>query len=116
MGQPKQLLRWEGRPLVRHVAEQALASRMTGLVIVIGAAANAVRAALAGLEGPALIVENLDYWRWCHATGGGAGTRCCWRAGSSRSCGRWRGMWGRARCSRATPARCVRSRWTTRRW
>ncbi len=61
MGRPKQLLDWGGIPLVRHVAEQALASQMTGLVIVIGAAANAVRAALAGLDGPVLIVENPDY-------------------------------------------------------
>ncbi|NNJ13525.1 nucleotidyltransferase family protein [Chloroflexales bacterium ZM16-3] len=61
MGKPKQLLEWGGRPLVRHVAEQALASQMTGLVIVIGAAANAVRAALVGLDGPVLIVENPDY-------------------------------------------------------
>jgi molybdenum cofactor cytidylyltransferase len=61
MGRPKQLLDWGGVPLVRHVAEQALASRITGLVVVIGAAANAVRAALVGLDGPVLIVENPDY-------------------------------------------------------
>ena len=43
MGQSKQLLEWRGRPLVRHVAEQALASRlMIGLVVVVGAAADAV--------------------------------------------------------------------------
>ncbi len=61
MGRPKQLLAWGDRPLVRHVAEQALKSRITGLVIVIGAAADLVRAALAGLDGPVLIVENPDY-------------------------------------------------------
>lgn len=61
MGRPKQLLSWHGKPLVRHMAEQALASRITGLVIVIGAAADLVRAALVGLDGPVLIVENLDY-------------------------------------------------------
>lgn len=61
MGRPKQLLGWGDKPLVRHVAEQALASRMTGLVIVIGAAADQVRAALVGLDGPVLIVENADH-------------------------------------------------------
>jgi molybdenum cofactor cytidylyltransferase len=61
MGRPKQLLRWAGQPLVRHVAEQALASQISGLVIVIGAAAAQVQAALNGIDGPVLIVENPDY-------------------------------------------------------
>ncbi|MEI8307611.1 MAG: nucleotidyltransferase family protein [Chloroflexales bacterium] len=61
MGQSKQLLEWRGRPLVRHVAEQALASRlMIGLVVVVGAAADAVQAALAGLDG-LVIVQNPTY-------------------------------------------------------
>jgi molybdenum cofactor cytidylyltransferase len=34
---------------------------MIGLVVVVGAAAESVRAALAGLDGPVLIVENPDY-------------------------------------------------------
>jgi molybdenum cofactor cytidylyltransferase len=61
MGQPKQLLEWRGQPLVLHVAAQALASRLAGLVVVVGAAAPAVRAALAGLGGPLWLVENGDY-------------------------------------------------------
>jgi molybdenum cofactor cytidylyltransferase len=61
MGRPKQLLEWRGRPLVRHVAEQALASRLLGLVVVVGAAAEPSRAALSGLDGPVLIVENPAY-------------------------------------------------------
>jgi molybdenum cofactor cytidylyltransferase len=62
MGKAKQLLEWHGRPLVRYMAEQALASQlMTGLVVVVGAAADAVRAALVGLDGPVLVVENPDY-------------------------------------------------------
>jgi molybdenum cofactor cytidylyltransferase len=62
MGRPKQLLEWRGRPLVRHVAEQALASQlMIGLVVVVGAAAESVRAALVGLDGPVLIVQNPNY-------------------------------------------------------
>jgi len=61
MGQPKQLLAWGGRPMVRHVAEQALASRLTGLVVVTGASAVGARAALVGLDGPVQTVENSDF-------------------------------------------------------
>lgn len=61
MGRPKQLLEWRGRPMVRHVAEQALASRLSGLVVVTGADATAARAALVGLDGPVQTVENSDY-------------------------------------------------------
>ncbi|NTW01143.1 MAG: nucleotidyltransferase family protein [Oscillochloris sp.] len=61
LGRPKQLLEWGGRPLVRHVAEQALASRICALVVVVGAVADAVRATLVGLDGPVLIAENPEY-------------------------------------------------------
>lgn len=61
MGRPKQLLEWRGRPLVRHTAEQALASRLSGLVVVTGADADAARTALVGLAGPVQTVENSDY-------------------------------------------------------
>jgi molybdenum cofactor cytidylyltransferase len=61
MGRPKQLLPWRGRPLVRHVAEVALASRLDGLVVVLGAAAEDARAALAGLAGPVRTVECPDF-------------------------------------------------------
>jgi molybdenum cofactor cytidylyltransferase len=61
MGRPKQLLEWEGRPLVRHVAEAALASRLAGLVVVLGAEAEAARGALEGLGGPVQTVESADY-------------------------------------------------------
>lgn len=57
MGQPKQLLFWRGRPLVRHVAEVALASRLAGLVVVLGAEAVAARAALVGLNGAVQTVQ-----------------------------------------------------------
>lgn len=49
MGRPKQLLDWGGRPLVRAAAEQALASGLAPLLAVVGAAAEEVMAALAGL-------------------------------------------------------------------
>lgn len=61
MGRPKQLLDWGGRPLVRHVAEAALASRLDGLVVVLGAAAAEAREALAGAEGAVRLVACADY-------------------------------------------------------
>ena len=59
LGQSKQLLTFRGRPLVRHVAEQALASRLDHLVVVVGNLADEVRAALANL--PVHVVENSAY-------------------------------------------------------
>jgi molybdenum cofactor cytidylyltransferase len=71
MGQPKQLLDWHGRPLVRHMAEVALSSRLDGAVVVLGAYAPAVRAALDGLSGPLELVACADY-----AAGQAASLRC----------------------------------------
>ena len=59
MGRPKQLLDWGGRPLVRVVAEHALAARLDRVLVVVGAAGDAVAAALAGL--PVELVENPAY-------------------------------------------------------
>lgn len=56
MGRPKQLLPWRGEPLVRHMARIALATRLCELVVVTGAVAEAVRAALADL--PVRLVHN----------------------------------------------------------
>lgn len=61
MGQPKQLLTWRGQSLVRHVAAQALASQIAGLIVVLGAGAPDVRAALVGLDGPVQLIENPAY-------------------------------------------------------
>lgn len=47
---PKQLIEFDGIPLVRRIAEQALASRLRELIVVIGHHGDAVRAALAGLD------------------------------------------------------------------
>lgn len=49
-GAPKQLVEWRGEPLVRHVARQALEAGLWPLVAVSGAYAEAVEAALQGLE------------------------------------------------------------------
>jgi molybdenum cofactor cytidylyltransferase len=59
-GQPKQLLQWRGRPFVRAVAETASAAGLRPVVVVTGAAAESVEAALAPL--PVKIVRNPD-WR-----------------------------------------------------
>ncbi len=56
MGRPKQLLDWHGLPLIRVVAEQALAAQLDQVTVVVGGAGDAVAAALAGL--PLRIVVN----------------------------------------------------------
>jgi molybdenum cofactor cytidylyltransferase len=61
MGSPKQLLRIEGRTLVRRAAETALASRCQGVTVVVGAAAEPVRREL--LDLPLVVVENRDWER-----------------------------------------------------
>jgi molybdenum cofactor cytidylyltransferase len=71
MGRPKQLLDWHGQPLVRHIAEQAQASDLDGLVVVVGAGAPAVRAALTDVEPRLQIVENGNFH-----TGQASSLRC----------------------------------------
>lgn len=56
MRQPKQLLPVAGRPLVVNAAEAALASAAWPVVVVVGAQAEQIKAALARL--PVLIAEN----------------------------------------------------------
>ena len=57
--EPKLLADLDGRPLVRHAAEAALAARPRPVVVVLGAHAGAVRAALAGLD--LIAIENPDF-------------------------------------------------------
>jgi molybdenum cofactor cytidylyltransferase len=59
MGRPKQLLDWGGRPLVRAVAEHALAARLDRVLVVVGAASDAVATTLADL--PVELIENPAY-------------------------------------------------------
>ena len=59
LGRPKQLLVVGGKPLIRHVAERALASGCDGVVVVVGHQAATIRAALAGLS--VTFVHNADY-------------------------------------------------------
>ena len=58
-GQPKQLLDWNGLPLLAHVADVALSAGLTPVIVVLGCQAEAARAALGGR--PVQIVMN---WRW----------------------------------------------------
>jgi 4-nitrophenyl phosphatase len=58
-GQPKQLLDWQGTPLVAHAADVALAADLDPVLIVLGAHAESVRAALN--DRPVHPVMN---WRW----------------------------------------------------
>lgn len=64
MGQPKQLLQYEGKPLLRRAAETALASECEHAIVVLGASAAQLRSSLEDL--PVAIVENA---RWCEGMG-----------------------------------------------
>ena len=59
MGQPKQLLDWGGRPLVRVVADQVLAASLDQVLVVVGHAQAAVTDALHVI--PVQIVHNPQY-------------------------------------------------------
>ncbi len=50
LGRPKQLLLVGGKPLLRHVAERALASTCDGVVVVVGHEAEAIKNSLRGLK------------------------------------------------------------------
>lgn len=59
LGSPKQLLDWKGKPFVRSAAEAGLQAGLRPLLVVTGANAEAVEAALEGLD--VQIVRN-DGW------------------------------------------------------
>jgi molybdenum cofactor cytidylyltransferase len=59
MGQPKQVLQFEGRSLVRRAAEAAVGSRTRQTIVVLGANRELVEAELAGLA--VMLVHNPDY-------------------------------------------------------
>jgi len=61
MGQPKQLLQWGDKPMVRHVVETLIAGGVEpgGVVVVVGHRRAEVEAALTGL--PVLFAFNPDY-------------------------------------------------------
>lgn len=58
-GPPKQLLAFDGEPLVRRMARQALASRLSEVIVVVGFAGGEVQQALAGLD--VRTIDNPEY-------------------------------------------------------
>ena len=58
-GAPKQLLDWHGAPLVRVVASAALGAGLSPVIVVTGAEADGVEAALHGLK--VIIVRNQNW-------------------------------------------------------
>lgn len=58
-GQPKQLLPWQGRPLIAHVADTAWIAGLTPVVVVVGAEADRIAPALAGRD-----VRVMRNYRW----------------------------------------------------
>jgi molybdenum cofactor cytidylyltransferase len=59
MGSPKQLLSYQGRPLVRHATETAIASGCDPILVVLGSQADEIRKSLDGLD--VVIVENTEW-------------------------------------------------------
>ncbi|RMF28159.1 MAG: nucleotidyltransferase family protein [Chloroflexi bacterium] len=55
-GQPKQLLPWQGKPLLVHIADVALASQARPVIVVLGSRFSAMRRALG--DRPLQIVHN----------------------------------------------------------
>ena len=59
MGRPKQLLLINGKPLLRHVVDAALAEPMSPIIVVLGANAAEIAPCLGGL--PVHIIVNEDW-------------------------------------------------------
>ena len=59
MGRPKQLLPLDGRPLLQHVIDAAVAAPLDGIVVVLGHASDEVAAALALPPGVTIAVNPL---------------------------------------------------------
>jgi molybdenum cofactor cytidylyltransferase len=69
MGKPKQLLQFRGSTILRRVVEEALASSLSRVLVVVGAHAPVAAAALRGL--PVGIIENVD---WAQGQGSSVAT------------------------------------------
>jgi molybdenum cofactor cytidylyltransferase len=69
LGQPKQLLNYQGKPLIRHMAEVAIASGCCPVGIVLGACAETIKLHLIDLN--IYIIDN-EQWR----TGMASSIRC----------------------------------------
>lgn len=60
MGHPKQVILYDGKPLVAHAAEAALAAGATPVIVVLGAHAEEIRPALSHLSGATTVINS----RW----------------------------------------------------
>jgi molybdenum cofactor cytidylyltransferase len=69
MGKPKQLLQFRGTTILRRIVDEALASSLSRVLVVVGAHAPVAAAALTGLS--AEIVENVD---WAQGQGSSVAT------------------------------------------
>jgi molybdenum cofactor cytidylyltransferase len=58
-GEPKQLLMWQGQPLIRHVAINAIKAGLSPVVVVLGSSAGEVQSAINDL--PLRIVNNNNW-------------------------------------------------------
>ncbi len=59
MGQPKQLMNYRGKTLLRHAVDTALAARVDRVIVVLGANAEPISAALSGV-----VIEIVQNARW----------------------------------------------------
>jgi len=64
MGEPKQLMDYRGKPLVRHAVDTALASACRPVIMVLGANAGAISAVVRDLP-----VETVENSRWSEGMG-----------------------------------------------
>jgi molybdenum cofactor cytidylyltransferase len=81
MGQPKQLLSFDGKPLLQHVIDAAVQSRLDEVIVVLGANADEIRRALVLAEkGKVRVVVNSGY-----AKGLAESVRCGLAAAASRA-------------------------------
>ncbi|MCR4341966.1 MAG: nucleotidyltransferase family protein [Gemmatimonadaceae bacterium] len=58
MGHPKQLILHDGKPLVTHAAETALAAGAAPVIVVLGAHAEDIRPALSHLAGVTVVINS----------------------------------------------------------
>jgi len=75
MGTPKQLLDWQGQPLVCHAVQTAIQAGLEPVVVVVGAHGAAVRQALGDLSAGDLQVIDNPEWTAGQSTSVTAGLR-----------------------------------------
>jgi len=71
-GQPKMLLEWRGKPLIRHTVETALKAGLSPVIVVTGAVDEPIREALRGLD---VVIRHNTQWQAGQSTSVGEGIR-----------------------------------------